>query len=218
MAKDLLPQLKIGKVVRGWIGIMIQKITPDLKTKFLLDNEKGALVADVLAGGPADKAGIRRGDVIVAYDRKAVNEVSELSQIVASTAVGKTVLVEVIRSGLKQSFNVSIEELAETGEPAVAEEDRMDLGMVLQQVTPELARKYGLPRTSGLLVVEVEIDTAADQAGLAPGDIILEVDRMPVKDFAGFGQKIDASGKGATVLFLIDRLGSTLFLTIKTRQ
>ena len=218
MAKDLLPQLKIGKVVRGWMGIMIQKITADLKTKFLLNSEKGALVADVLAGGPADKAGIRRGDVIVAYNHKAVNDVNELSQIVASSAVGKTVVVDVIRSGLKQSFNVSIEELAETMEPAVAEEDRMDLGMVLQQVTPELARKYGLPRTSGLLVVEVEIDTAADQAGLAPGDIILEVDRMPVKDFAGFGQKIDASGKGATVLFLIDRLGSTLFLTIKTRQ
>jgi serine protease Do len=218
MVKDLLPQLKAGKVVRGWMGIMIQKITTDLKTKFMLNDEKGALVSDVVVGGPADKAGIRRGDVIVAYDRKAVNQVEDLSQMVASSAVGKAVVVEAIRAGRKQSFNVSIEALAETGEPPVAEEDRMDLGLVLQQVTPDLARKYELPRSSGLLVVEVEIDTAADQAGLAPGDIILEIDRAPVKDFTTFAQKIDATGKGETVLLLIDRLGSTLFLTIKIRE
>ncbi|UCD79500.1 MAG: DegQ family serine endoprotease [Desulfobacterales bacterium] len=217
MAKDLLPQLKTGKVVRGWMGIMIQKITPDLKNKFLLNDEKGALVSDVITGSPADKAGIRRGDVIVAYDLKAVNEVNELSQMVASSPVGKSVVVEIMRSGRKQSFNVSIEELAETGEPPVAEEDRMDLGLVLQQVTPELARKFGLPRTSGLLVIEVEIDSAADQAGLAPGDIILEVDRVPVKDFAGFAEKIDGISRGETALLLIDRLGSTLFLTINIR-
>ena len=136
-------------------------------------------------------------------------------QMVASSPVGKPAVVEVIRSGRKQSFNVKIEELAETGEPPVAEEDRTDLGLVLQQVTPELARKYGLPRTSGLLVVEVAIETAADQGGLAPGDIILEVERVPVKDFAAFAQKIDAAHKGDTVLFLVDRQGSTLFLTLK---
>jgi serine protease Do len=215
LVKDLLSQLKAGKVVRGWMGIMIQKITPDLKTKFLLNDENGALVSDVVAGGPADRAGIRRGDVIVAYDRKAVNQAEDLSRMVASSAVGKSVVVEAIRSGQKQKFSISIEELAETSEPPIAEEVRMDLGLVLQQVTPDLARKYGLQRTSGLLVVEVESDTAADHAGLAPGDIILEVDRLPVKDFAAFAQKIDAAGLGETVLLLIDRLGSTLFLTIK---
>ena len=124
-------------------------------------------------------------------------------------------MVEVIRMGQKQNFRVSIEELLEDIESLVAATDRMELGMVLQQVTPELARRYELPRTGGLLVVEVEINSAAYDAGIEPGDIIIEVDQIPVKELTWFTRKIDGYGKGETVLMLVDRVGSTLFLTIR---
>jgi len=217
MAKDLLPQLKKGRVVRGWIGIMIQQITPELSHKLKLKDQKGALVADVLAGGPADKAGIRRGDVIISFEGKPIRDANELPQAVASAPIGKTAIGEAIRAGQKQNFRVSIEELREDIDPLASAADKLELGMVLQQVTPELARKYELPRTGGLLVVEVEIESEAYDAGIEPGDIILEVDQVPVKDLTAFGKKIDEYRPGDTVLLLVDRGGSTLFVTLRAR-
>jgi serine protease Do len=217
MAKDLLPQLKKGRVVRGWIGIMIQKVTPALKEKLKLNDERGALVADVLAGGPADKAGIRRGDVMVSFDGKKIKDANELPHVVASGSIGKAVMVEVMRMGQKQHFRVSVEELPEDNDPLASPADSPELGMVLQQVTPELARQYDLPRTGGLLVVEVEIESEAYDAGIEPGDIILEVDQIPVKDLTAFNKKVDEYGTGQTVLLLVDRGGSTLFVTLEVR-
>jgi len=113
MAKEILDQLKKGKVVRGWLGVMIQKITPELKDKLGLENEKGALVADVSSGGPAEKAGIQRGDVVVSFDGKKIDEMKDLPYIVASTPIGKTVPVKVIRKGQEEVFEVKIGELEE---------------------------------------------------------------------------------------------------------
>jgi serine protease Do len=217
MAKDLLPQLKKGRVLRGWIGIMIQKITPELKEKLKLKDERGALVADVLVGGPADKAGIRRGDVIISFDGREIKDANELPHVVASGSIGKAVMVGVIRLEQKQNFRVLIEELREDIDPLASVSDGLELGMALQQVNPELARQYELPRTGGLLVVEVEVDSEAYDAGIEPGDIILEVDQIPVKDLRGFSKKIDEYGTDQTILLLVDRGGSTLFVTLRVR-
>ncbi|CAB1075105.1 HtrA protease/chaperone protein [Olavius algarvensis Delta 1 endosymbiont] len=215
-AKDLLPQLKSGRVVRGWIGIMIQQITPELTGKLKLKEEKGALVADVLTGGPADKAGIRRGDVIVSFGGKEIRDANELPHMVASGSIGKAVMVEVIRLGQNQNFRVSIEKLREDTEPVLSlAPERPEFGMILQQITPVLARKYELPRASGLLVVGVDIGSDAFDAGVEAGDIILEVDQIPVRDLIGFVKKVEAHGKGQTVMLLVDRGGSTFFLTIR---
>ena len=110
MAKDLLPQLKEGKVVRGWLGVTIQEVTPELKDKLGLEEQRGALVADVEKGGPADEAGIQRGDVIVAFDGKEVEEMHELPHMVAVTPVGKDVPVAVIRKGKKRHLNAQVGE------------------------------------------------------------------------------------------------------------
>ena len=217
MAKELLPQLKKGKVVRGWIGMNIQQVTPELRSKLNLKDEKGALVADVLVGGPADKAGLRRGDVIISFDGKAIRDANDLPQIVASGAIGKTVAVEVMRLGQAHNFRVRIQELPEEIDPSASAADWLELGMVLQQVTPELARQYDLPRTGGLLVVEVEIDSEAYDAGIEPGDIIMEVDQIPVRDFNAFSKKIDEYRTDQTVLLLVDRDGSTFFVTLRVR-
>ena len=215
MAKDILPQLKQGKVVRGWLGVMIQKITPDLKDKLSLKDEKGALVADVTAGGPAEEAGIKRGDVIVSFDSKEIKEMHDLPYIVASTPVGKKVTVEVIRKGKKKSFQVKTGELEEGEEPEIESKAAPELGLVVKEITPELARSFRLPETSGLVVVQVENNSPAGEAGMRPGDIVLEVDQIPMKNLAQFNLKIKEYNAGDTVLFLLNRRGSTLYLTLK---
>jgi serine protease Do len=129
MAKELLPQLKKGKVVRGWLGVMIQTITPELKDKLDLKDEKGALVADVTSGGPADKAGIKRGDVIVTFDGREIKEMKDLPYIVGSTPVGKEVTVEVIRKGRTENIQVKIGELEGEKEAKVAVAEGPKLGL-----------------------------------------------------------------------------------------
>ena len=218
MAKDLLPQLKKGKVVRGWLGVMIQKITPDLKEKLGLKDEKGALVADVTAGGPAEEAGIKRGDVIVSFGGEEIKEMHDLPYIVASTSVGEKVTVEVIRKGKKKSFQVKTGELKEEDESPVVSEVSPNLGLMVKEVTPELARNFGLSETSGLVVVQVESNSPAGEAGMRPGDIIIEVDQVSMKNLAQFNRKIEKYEAGDTILFLLNRSGTTLYLTIKVRE
>jgi len=215
MAKDLLPQLKRGKVVRGWLGVYIQKITPELGEKLKLKDERGALVADVSAGGPAEKAGIKRGDVIVSFDEKAVKEMKELPLIVASTPVGKKVKVEVIRRGKKESFEVKVGKLEEEKEPEAAKEEASELGMAVEEITPELAGHFGLSEKSGLIVVQVGRDSPAGEAGIRKGDIILEIDQESMKKLDEYRKKIQEYKKDDTVLFLIKRKDATLYLTLK---
>ena len=215
IAKKLLPQLKKGKVERGWLGVMIQKITPELKKKLHLKTEHGALVADVTPGGPAAKAGIKRGDVIVSYDGKPIKEMNDLPYLVGTTPVGKVVEVEVIRKGKKKVFQVKIGKMKEEKESEAPGEAKPNLGMSVEELTPQLARQLGLTETSGLVVVDVEANSPAQEAGLHPGDLILEVDQVPMKDLETFNKKIGSYKKGDVILFLVKRHGSTLYLTLK---
>ena len=218
MAKELLPQLKKGKVVRGWLGVMIQTITPELKDKLDLKNEKGALVADVTSGGPADTAGIKRGDVIVMFDGKEVKEMKDLPYIVGSTPVGKEVTVEVIRKGRIERIQVKIGELEGEKEAQVEVAEGPKLGLTVHELTPELARGYGLTEMSGLVVVDVEGNSPASEAGIRPGDFIVEIDQVPVRDLDRFNKIISGYRDGDTVLFLVKRRGTTLYLTLRVTE
>jgi len=218
MAKDLLPQLKAGKVVRGWLGVMIQSITAELKDKLGLEDRKGALVADVTAGGPADKAGIRRGDVIVSFDGKEIRESNDLPYLVASTPIGKKVAVEVIRKGQKESLAAKIGELQEGQEPEEVSKAEPTLGMTVDEITPELAEELGLKETSGVIVTEVEDGSPAAEAGLEAGDIILEVDQDPIRNIRQFDRKIERYKPGDTVLLLVRRQETTIYRTLKVRS
>jgi serine protease Do len=218
MAKELLPQLKKGKVVRGWLGVMIQTITPELKDKLDLKDEKGALVADVTSGGPAEKAGIKRGDVIVTFDSKEIKEMKDLPYIVGSTPVGKEVTVEVIRKGRIERIEVKIGELEGEKEAQVEVAEGPKLGLTVHELTPELARGYGLTEMSGLVVVDVEGNSPASEAGIRPGDLIVEIDQVPVRDLDRFNKIISGYRDGDTVLFLVKRRGTTLYLTLKVTE
>lgn len=215
IAKKLLPQLKKGKVERGWLGVMIQKITPELKEKLHLKTEHGALVADVTPGGPAAKAGIRRGDVIVKYDGKPIREMNDLPYLVGTTPVGKVVEIEVIRDGRTKVFEVKIGRMEGEQVAAATAEPRPHLGMAVEELTPQLARQFGLKEKSGLVVVDVESGSAAEDAGIQPGDLILEIDQKPVKDLESFNKRMSKYKKGDVILLLVKRRGSTLFLTLK---
>ena len=214
MVKDLLPQLKKGTVVRGWLGADIQSITPALKEKLKLKDCKGALVSDVTVGGPAKAAGMERGDVIVSFDGKEVEESGRLPYLVASTPVGKIVSVGVIRKGQKRIFIVTVEELKEENEPKQTGEIEQRFGLAVQDITPELAERLELSQTKGVIVVQIEDGSAAELAGFMPGDIILEMDQIVMKTVQQFEKKLGTYKPGDTVLFLVSSQESTRFLTM----
>jgi serine protease Do len=213
--KQLLPQLMQGRVIRGWMGVMVQAITPSLKEKLDLVGQKGALVADLTEGAPAEQAGIRRGDVIVGYDGNRIDEALDLPYLVASTPVGKNVRVEVVRKRSVKHFQVKIAELPEQTEPFSLSKEEPSLGIVVEEITAELAEELGLRDVSGIIVIHVEDDGAGAEAGVEPGDIILEVDQVPVKTLAKFQSLLDKYNAGDTVLFFVKRQGTTLYLTLE---
>jgi serine protease Do len=218
MAKQLLPQLRQGKVSRSWLGVMIQDITPELKSKLGLGTDEGALVSDVVSGGPAEKAGIKRGDVILQFNDKPIRSSHDLPFVVASTPIGETVAVEVMRGDQRMNMQVKTEELREEVEEAPPAEVRPYLGIQVQGITPEMAKNYGLPRTSGVIIVEVDNGSPAAEAGLAAGDIIVEIDKQPVKDVKTLNSLLAGVQKGHTILFLIDRGGTTIFVTLNVKK
>ena len=183
MAKEVMPQLKAkGKVTRGWIGVGIQEVTPELAKSFDLKDKKGALVSQVFKDGPADKAGIEQGDVILEFDKKEIKESKDLPRIVAAIPVGKTVPVIISRNGKVITKDVKIGEMEEkVTETAKAPAGRK-LGIAVQNITPEIARALSLKDTSGAVVTQVEPGSAAANAGIQQGDVIRQVNKKHVKD------------------------------------
>lgn len=219
MARDLLPQLKKGKVVRGWLGVMIQKITPELKEKLGLRTERGALVADVTRGGPAEKAGIRRGDVITAFDGKRIREMNELPYLVASTPANKKVTVTVLRKGKKKEIRVKIGVMPEEpGTTVAGGGSAPDLGLTVEELTPELASRLRIEDARGLVITRVRPGSPAAEGGLRQGDVILELDQAPVGNAHDFERKIRRYKQGSTLLFVVKRRGATLYLTVKLKE
>ena len=215
MAKDIAPQLQEkGHVTRGWLGVSIQEMTPELaKSLGLKEDSKGALVAQVVPGSPAEKAGIAQGDVIVEFGGKAVAESKDLPQIVASTAVGKSVDVKLLRDGKALDRQVKISEMEENvtvnNSPA-----RKTLGIAVQNLTPEMARRLRLTTESGVVVTRVESGSPAADAGIQTGDIIREVNRKPVKDADDLVQKIEQVKDQGSILLLVQRGQNNMFAAV----
>jgi serine protease Do len=217
MAKLILPQLRArGYATRGWLGVVIQGISPDLAEEFELESERGALVSKVLPDGPADAADVARGDVIVAFDSEPVEEWRDLPRLVAMTPIDKTVEVDVIRKGKRKTLSVKVGEK----EPDVPREERHDapeapseLGLRLQDITPELARQLGVEDETGVVITSVEPGSPADEAGLRRRDVILEVDREAVGDSGEIRKRLRDADE--SVLMLIRRGEATLFVPVK---
>jgi len=225
MARGVMESLiKTGKVVRGWLGVSIQEVTPALAKQFGLSNGSGALVNKVLPGSPAAAAGLQKGDVIVGFNGKPVESPSTLRNTVAQTPVGQKVAVDVMRDRKQVKLNVKIAEqpkdiaragMEEQGVQGGAEGSAL-AGVEVRSLTSDIARQLGLPAgTAGVLVSDVASGSLAEAAGVQQGDVIAEINHQPVRNTSDYRRISSKLGKKASVLLLINRRGDQLFLAIE---
>jgi serine protease Do len=214
MAKELLPQLEKGKVTRGWLGVSIQEVTDDIAKSFKLKDAKGALVAEVMEGTPAQQGGMERGDIIISFDGKEVETPNELQRIVANTPPDKKVKAKVIRDGKIETLTVKVgtmpEEITETEKGITT-----DLGLTVQTLTPDLAEQFNWSREEkGVLITGVDPSGAGAEVGLRRGDLIKEIDRQNVESTEDYSRILEKAKKGESVLFLIKRGTRTFYITL----
>lgn len=223
MAQTVMNSLiKNGKVVRGWLGVSIQDITPELAKQFGLRDSQGALVSEVLPDSPAAKSGFKSGDVIVTFDGKPIESPAMLRNVVGQTPVNKAVKVEVFREKRSKTISVKIGEqpkdvVQSDEEPAAGQTGNNALaGIDVRNLTPDMARQLKLPAgAGGVVIAAVSPDSDAAQAGLEPGDVILEINRERVRNLNEFKRIAGKLGEKESVLLLINRRGGKAFIVIK---
>jgi len=224
LARNIMGQLKEkGTVTRGWLGVQIQTVTPELAETLGLDGTEGALIAGVFRGDPADKAGIEVGDVVVEFDGAPVKSDRDLVSRVGNTMVGKTVKVKVVRDGREKSIDVKLAKRTDGEEQAAAGSDSdpnqpFKLGITTQDLTEELAERMRLDEAEGVLVTEVESGSPADKAGLRRGDIITEVNRQEVKKIQDLKLILKNSPNDGKLLFLVKREQGNVFVVVKPER
>ena len=210
--KRILPQLRHGNVKRSWLGIHIQNVTPELKQALHLKSDTGALISQVIPGGPASKSGLRRGDVVVAFDNHVIRRIRELTGFTAVTPVGKRTTIDIVRQGSRIQREITMEERVEP--IAAALETEPCLGLTLQTLTAEIANDFGFIRTTGVLITEMDEALPAFDAGLEPGDIIIEVDQLTTANLQIFKDVMENHPPDQALLLLVDRKGSTIYFAI----
>lgn len=214
LARNVIDQLRDnGEVRRGWLGVRIQTVTDELAEGLRLDRARGALVASVTEGGPAEAAGIEQGDVILEFDGGDVSEMRRLPRMVAETPIGKTVDVMVWRKGQEVTVGVNLGELQEAVQTAAVEptgtpSDRgvvSELGLGLATITPDLRTQFELDEaTDGVVITRVDDAGTGAEKGLQPGDVIVEVDQEPVRTPGDVAERVnDAKGEGFRVVTLL---------------
>jgi serine protease Do len=217
LAKPLIPQLvSTGEVTRGYLGVNIQSVTPDLAKAMKLEERQGALVSEVVPGGPAAQAGIRQGDVIVGFNGESIKGSHDLPAVVAKTPVGQEATVTLRRDGKTQKLPVMVGKLPSE---QVAREDsgptgQSQWGMQLQQITPQMARQHGLSDESGVMVVGVQPGSPAERAGLQRGDLIREVNRQPVQSVQDVRDAIAKAEHQDSLVLLVKRGQGSLFVAM----
>jgi serine protease Do len=214
--KQILPQLKEkGRVVRGWLGVQVQPMDEDLAQSFGLKDNRGALVAEVVSGSPAAKAGLKSGDVIVSADGKSIADGDALTHTVSSKAPGATMEIGAIREGSQKTFTVHLETFPEQGEKGDSAETPKSakLGVQVRPLTPDLAQQLGLSDDSrGLAVMGVESGSPAERAGVREGDVIVNVNGHSVSNASDLRSALEASKGNARLR--IRRGDGYLFLAV----
>jgi len=203
----------IRKDNRGRLGIMIQRITPELAMLFNLSEDKGALVSDVIEGSPAERSGIKRGDIIVEFDGQPVLTVEELPKIVAQTEPGIELEVVVIRNGKRKVIKTRLERPEDPG--GTTSDNIEKMGLHVHAITPGLMQRLELDSLNGVLVTDVVPNSPVGAAGIVRGDVIAEIDRKKINNLNDFQEMMNKTNNKDTVLFLIKRSGSTLFIAVK---
>ncbi len=218
MVKTIMDSLiRSGKVVRGWLGVSIQKLTPELATQFGIKGDQGVLVSDVVDNSPAEKAGLKRGDVILEFNGKQTDDPSLFRNMVAGTAPGEEHVVKVLRDNLTVTLKVTIGELPAEMQAEAGGFQNALKGVTVQDITPDLAKKLNLPgRIKGVIVSDLDEDSPA--AGLLmQGDVIQEINRKRITSVKEYREMVSSIKKESSVLLLVYRGGSSFFVTLSVK-
>jgi serine protease Do len=224
LAKKLLPQLvEKGSVSHGWLGVAIQRITPELAKSFKLEKEEGALVTEVYSGSPAAKAGLMRGDVITEFNGEDVEDPYDLSLYVGNTEPGKEARIEVLRSGEKKELKVKIgHQEAKAGYPGKPEKGKAvpgksdKLGLVVKTITPQDARRLDVPSSfKGIVVGRVEPNSAGERADVRSGDVILEINDSKIQNIDDYNAAVKKLKEGDLVRLFIKRGPASVYLAFR---
>ncbi len=229
MAKQLLPQLERGHIVRGWLGVAIQPLSQNLAKSLGLPNTNGALVADVVKGGPAARGGLEQGDVVVSLNGKPVATPPELTRAVAALPPGSRATLGLVRNGKSVTQQIEIgrrpEEAGQEGqEPGEERQGRQEeakpdaLGLTVRPLGPDEAAAMGLPQgRGGVQVTRVGEGSPAQDAGIAPGDVVLEVNRRPVRSVKDYRAALRATRPGELALLRVQRKNESIFFAVKAK-
>jgi serine protease Do len=216
LVKSVATQIREhGKVVRGWLGVTIQQVTPDLARSFGLKIAEGALVADVQKDSPADHAGLRRGDIILDYNGKKLDRAHQLPTLVAESEIGEALPVTVLRNGDRTTLNVTIGEMPESELASESSKSATEWGLSVADITPALRQRFDLEDDSGVIVTGVEPGSLADEAGIRPGDVVMEIDREPVTNVRDYEKSLEKAGNAPHLLLLLKRGGQSLFVALR---
>lgn len=216
MAKVILPDLKAkGKVTRGWIGVSVQDVTEDIAKNFKLKSKTGALISDIFKGDPADKAGLQAGDIIMEVNGKKIKDSHDLLITIAAFHVGDRVEVKILREAQAKIFSVSVAERKGQQEIASTRQSVENFGMTVQDITPEIAQYLGITSKSGVIVVDVQDGSPADEKGIQPHDIIRQINRVKITSMKDYMREILKKSDKSSTLFLIKRGKSTFFVSLR---
>ncbi len=216
MAKSILADLKTkGKVTRGWLGISVQDISDNIAKNLNHKNKSGALVSDVFKGDPADKAGIKVGDIIIEINGKPVKNTHELLLTIAALHVGQKMNIKAIRDGKEMNFQVIVAERKDNVTAAAERSGTGHFGITAQEITPEMARQSGISR-EGVIITEVQGGSPADEVGLQPQDVIVQVNRVKISSMKDFNREITKAAGKKGVTLLIKRGRSSFFVALQT--
>jgi serine protease Do len=223
MVRSVMDQLvQKGKVTRGWIGVTIQELTPELAQQFGLKKSKGALVSDVVKDSPAAKAGIMRGDIIVEFNGKEVKDVSSLRNLVAQSKAGSAITLKILRAGKELTMQVNIVELPREVAEVVPDslpneaEAKVLTGLAVMDLTKEIVRQLGFNKEEkGVVVVRVEPGSPADEAEMKKGDIIKEINKKEIDNLATYNRVLTSTKRNDSMLLFINRGGKKFYVILK---
>ena len=217
LVKQIVPQLKeSGRVTRSMLGVVIQRVDSDVADALGLSEPSGALVADIVANSPAEKAGFKRRDIITSYEGKRIDDHEDLPLLVASTPSGKRVEVGILRQGSALKLSVQVTELRDEPRGKAPQKTRVELlGIAVDNISDDIVKALELPSRKGAIIDQVDTNSLAEKAGFARGDILLEIGGQEVNDAASLGPIVGALKRGRAVLVLVRRRDGTRYLPLK---
>lgn len=216
MASMVVEQLKThGRVVRAWLGVMIQDVTPEISEALGIDRREGGLISEVKEGSPAAEAGVRRGDVVVSVNGEKIADAAALARKLALLEPGVPTEFVVLRDGGEKTYSIRLVEHPDnqkSGEAEARRDVERGLGIEVSDITQTIRKRLGVKRSEGVVVVSVAPGSVASEKGIRVGDLVLEINGNPVRGLSDYKRILAESGERKTLLFLIERKGRTLYM------